>query len=196
MIKAIIFDMVGVLLMEKGDICEIASNTIGVDSEELREMFVKNIDKLFRKEMTSEQFFDLVKKRFKLSEDIGAVWEKAHVNYREVNEDLMEAIAKMKKNYKVGIISNTHSLVTRIRKNTFARYFDFTVFSSDVGFAKPDKEIFKIALEKALAKPEECVFVDDQEENLEAAKELGFNTILFKNNEQLLKELKDLGVKF
>ena len=48
---------------------------------------------------------------------------------------------------------------------------------SVVGFIKPQKEIYAIALKKANCLPEECVFLDDIGINLKAAKKVGIMTI-------------------
>lgn len=72
--------------------------------------------------------------------------------------------------------------------------FDPCILSCEVGLQKPGKEIFKLALERANLKPEECVFIDNKEENLIDPKELGFYVILFENNKKTLEELNKLGV--
>ena len=68
------------------------------------------------------------------------------------------------------------------------------VFSFEVGYRKPEKEIFMIALEKLKLKPEECIFIDDREKFLQTPRELGFKVILFKNYTQFVKDLKERGV--
>ena len=50
-------------------------------------------------------------------------------------------------------------------------------------------------LTKLQVKGEECIFIDDQVNNLRAARELGIATIQFITAEQLEKDLKKLGVK-
>ncbi len=68
-------------------------------------------------------------------------------------------------------------------------FFDVKVFSCIEGVIKPDRKIYEITLKKLGVKPEEVVFVDDKEENVKAAQDIGINTILFKNSEQFKKEL-------
>ena len=57
--------------------------------------------------------------------------------------------------------------------------FDGIVFSGDVQAAKPEPEIFAHITQEIPA--QECVFIDDQPENISAAEHLGFNTILVHN---------------
>lgn len=60
---------------------------------------------------------------------------------------------------------------------------------------KPDPNFFRSLLHKANLKPEECIFIDDQEENVRAARKLGFTAIHFKekNIRGLLRQLKEHG---
>jgi FMN phosphatase YigB (HAD superfamily) len=51
--------------------------------------------------------------------------------------------------------------------------------SAEVGVRKPDPHIYEAFLAAAGAQPAGCVFVDDKAENLDAARELGFRTVLF-----------------
>lgn len=60
---------------------------------------------------------------------------------------------------------------------------------------KPDARIYRLLQERYGFMPAECVFIDDLQENLDAAKAQGWNTILFTDYEQMLMKLAKLGVK-
>ena len=87
------------------------------------------------------------------------------------------------KGYKVYYLSNwsawTHDLLQEAGKFDFLKLMDGGVFSYDVGYMKPNEEIYKILLNKYKINPEEAVFFDDREENIEAANKMGINGILF-----------------
>ena len=53
------------------------------------------------------------------------------------------------------------------------------MISGNVGFRKPDLKIFELLLEKIQSPPENCVFVDDNLNNINAASQLGIKTIRF-----------------
>ena len=72
--------------------------------------------------------------------------------------------------------------------------FGVVVVSCDVGLRKPDPKIYKLVLKKLKLKPNQTVFVDNQEWNLKPARKLGMKTILFKNNKQLFRDLNKIGV--
>ena len=87
------------------------------------------------------------------------------------------------KGYKVYYLSNwsawTHDLLQEAGKFDFLKLMDGGVFSYDVGYMKPDEEIYKILLNKYKINPEEAIFFDDREENIEAANKLGIHGIHF-----------------
>ncbi len=62
------------------------------------------------------------------------------------------------------------------------------------GYRKPEHEIYRIALKKAGAEPVTTIFIDDNEENVNAAKELGLYSSLFRTKEGLLKTLDKVGI--
>ncbi len=79
---------------------------------------------------------------------------------------------------------------------SFVEKFDGKVFSFQEGVVKPDLEIYKLLLDRYELSAEECVFIDDTEENVVAAKELGFAGIVFLGYEDAAEKLKMLGVTF
>ena len=72
---------------------------------------------------------------------------------------------------------------------TFIERFDGCVFSFREGIAKPDPEIYRILLRRYDLKAEECVFIDDTEENVLSAEKLGFAGIVFTGYENAVAGL-------
>ncbi|GHT74391.1 hydrolase [Bacteroidia bacterium] len=68
------------------------------------------------------------------------------------------------------------------------------VVSGEENVCKPDLRIYNILLERYHLQPAECVFIDDRQENIDAAQRLGISTILFKDAAQARTALKSLGV--
>jgi len=60
---------------------------------------------------------------------------------------------------------------------------------------KPEPGIFFAVTERLKAKPEQCIFIDDSETNIRAARALHFQTIRFQNAKQLREELSALGIE-
>ena len=82
-----------------------------------------------------------------------------------------------------------------IKAKKLNQVFDEIVTSYESEMAKPDVSIFKEIIKKLNVKSSECVYIDDLEENILSAKELGMKTILFKNYAHLKKELKEFRIK-
>ncbi|MCR5249963.1 MAG: HAD family phosphatase [Lachnospiraceae bacterium] len=76
---------------------------------------------------------------------------------------------------------------------SFVERFDGGVYSFREGVAKPDPEIYKILLERYELKAEECVFIDDTEENVRSAEKLGFKGIVFTGYEDAAARLAEMG---
>jgi FMN phosphatase YigB (HAD superfamily) len=79
-----------------------------------------------------------------------------------------------------------------------SRYFnmDDVIISGSLNTIKPQQTIFDQCLNRYGFAPEDCIFIDDQKENVEAARSLGFKAIQIKHYDfkQLRKELTALGV--
>ncbi len=75
--------------------------------------------------------------------------------------------------------------------------FDAVVCSAEVGMAKPDPAIYRLAAERLGLPPEACVFVDDSEANVRAAEQVGMRGIFFRvdRSHDLRAMLAELGVR-
>ncbi len=76
----------------------------------------------------------------------------------------------------------------------FFEAFDGLVISGEVRLVKPDKAIFELLLERIGRPAGECLFIDDHDRNIAAARELGFQTILFQSAQQLEMELRSMAI--
>jgi len=82
----------------------------------------------------------------------------------------------------------------RIEAFGLREYFSVFLASSYLGVAKPDERIYRIAVEVTGYRPNQCVFIDDREINLECADLAGIRPIHFTNVDALRTSLRDLGV--
>jgi putative hydrolase of the HAD superfamily len=110
---------------------------------------------------------------------------------------VIETLAELKKEgCKMALISNCSSETPVIWQVTpLAPFFDEVLFSCTVGFEKPDTRIFQLAVEKLGVKPEECLFVDDNSNNLAAAATLGITSVQYSNaDDELQPDLPELPI--
>lgn len=70
----------------------------------------------------------------------------------------------------------------------FALFKD-SVISAEIGMMKPSKDIYEYILKTHNLAPHNCLFIDDQQENIASAQELGITSILYKNTRSLKRQL-------
>ena len=94
------------------------------------------------------------------------------------------------------IVSNMGDTVHKAMVSEFAwlSRFDVLVWSYELRVTKPDPAIYRYALERLGTQPEETLFIDDREENVNAAIAVGMKGIVFTNVDQLRRELVALGL--
>jgi putative hydrolase of the HAD superfamily len=109
--------------------------------------------------------------------------------------DFLASLARTKK-YPLAALNNESTELNEYRIKTFRlrQYFGAFFSSCYLGLRKPGAEIYTKALKITQREPAETVLIDDRGLNLECARELGMNTILFRNVAQLREDLSRLGV--
>ncbi|MCR4939164.1 MAG: HAD family phosphatase [Treponemataceae bacterium] len=198
MIKNIIFDLGGVLV----DFNPVgALRRMGFPEEEVKEIvektaFAPEWNEVDRSAIAKEDIFAAM---------LANITEK----YREdaarfLNEGVFDAVHSFgysaqwlkglkKRGYSIFLLTNYSDWMFDYHfKNefSFAESVDGMIVSGVVKLLKPDREIYQALLEKYSLKPEECLFFDDRQENVEGAKKCGINAIVFKSFEQAENELK------
>ena len=110
------------------------------------------------------------------------------------NLEVLEYVSNdLKPKYKIGIISNVMAeYIHLILSEDDLKLFDDIVLSYKVGVAKPDVEIYKLSLQNLGVKPNEAVFVDDQQRYVEAAMSLGMKGVYFQDFDQMKTDLEKL----
>ncbi|MCR6481602.1 HAD-IA family hydrolase [Amycolatopsis sp. OK19-0408] len=93
---------------------------------------------------------------------------------------------------RTALLSNAPGASAEIKKTMFD-YFDALVFSGEVGVAKPDPEVYRIAADRLGLPATRCAFVDDSGANVRGAVEAGMVGVHHRSVEETLTEL---GVLF
>lgn len=120
-----------------------------------------------------------------------------------VNPTILDVLSDLKKSRKrLCLISNADVIDAMYwDQSPLSRFFDYAVFSYEVGYLKPETEIYRIALERMNARPEECIFIGDGgSEELSGAKEAGIRTILtshlLKKSNKMQNKIKEFADYF
>lgn len=113
-----------------------------------------------------------------------------------IDYEILELIETLRKRYKVGLLSNAPSGFLRnlLQENDLEKCFDEIVISSEVGLIKPDPEMFHCILDRMSSKPEEIIFIDDSQKNIDGAVAVGIKGLLYTNATTLKSDLARLDV--
>lgn len=110
------------------------------------------------------------------------------------NVELIDWFRDLRPRYRTGIISNSF-VGAREREQErygFADLTDTVVYSHEVGVSKPDPRIYRLASERLAVTPEDMIFLDDVEENVDGARALGIRAVQFTDTRQAIDEIESL----
>ncbi|HEY9220779.1 MAG TPA: HAD family phosphatase [Lutibacter sp.] len=118
-------------------------------------------------------------------------WHQMFSGPIEENVELFKAL-KASGNYKIYALTNwsAEKWDKGLELFPFFHFFDGVVVSGQVKMRKPFPEIYNLIIDKFSINPENTIFIDDNEENVNAAAALKINGIHYKSPQQLLSELK------
>jgi epoxide hydrolase-like predicted phosphatase len=143
--------------------------------------------------ITEEQHWLNVVRALNLPESEIPRVENAYFAGDRLDQTLLDFMRLLRPNVKVGLISNAwFGLRAWIANQKFDDAFDHMTISAEVGLAKPDARIYQHALEKLGVHAEEAIFIDDMPANIDAAKVLGMQGVVFQEAEQAITEIKRL----
>ena len=204
-IKNIIFDLGGVILDIDETIVYKDLEKMGISTSELAQSkefidimskfdtgiytaptFRKKTKALLGQEKMTDQRFD-------------AIW---NAMLLDIPRERIEAIEKVKKHYKIFLMSNSNvihydlyvrDLQLRFGYHEFDELFNKSYFSFAEHLEKPDPRFFELILDHEGLLPEETLFIDDTAANIEVAKSLGIKTYHIRRDE-LVRNLFENGV--
>lgn len=196
MIKAVIFDLNGVFI-QSPKLSDRFKNDFGVDTEKFLPVLKEIMDKIRRPgagdmydywqpyfkewnvELSREEFFDY--------------WFKAEKENKEMT-DLTRSLRK--RGLAIFILSNNFKERAGYYKNNFPflmEIFNKVYYSWQTGFVKPSRECFELMIKENGLNPQECLYFDDSEKNVEIAKGLGMKAYIFEGREQVENLINENG---
>ncbi len=117
-------------------------------------------------------------------------------NYVDLYDEVYELIKQLKKkNFQIYVLSNTSSIFHILLDSVLSKVssvLDGYVISCEVKMMKPQKEIYLSLVNKYQLDIKDCIFLDDLEENVEAARTLGIKAFQIKERKEISNILKAL----
>ena len=120
-------------------------------------------------------------------------FKKYYADIFTVNEDVVSLLPILKRDYKLFLLSNTDSIHKKYgwQKYEFLKYFDKLILSHEVGSVKPEEKIYRAVEETSGSPSGEHFYIDDIQEYVDAAINLGWDAVVFEGYEKLVRDLKD-----
>ncbi|MEP6904987.1 MAG: HAD family phosphatase [Gemmatimonadales bacterium] len=199
-IKTVFFDIGGVLGTNGWDRehRKEASRVFGLDHEQYTRLHDEVVPAFEEGLLTLDQYLDrtvFVRPRNFMPEDFKRFMYTRSEPFPE-SLAVVHAVAR-RGQVRMCIASNESDELSRYRIRLFGlvEIFDTFLASCWIGVRKPAAIFYDRILAITEARAEESLFVDDREENLVAAKALGFTTIHFQSADQLRRELAAAGLE-
>jgi len=199
MIRGVLFDYGGVIADggNGGQISSRLSEALSLPPESTEKILLPLFVKFTRELIDEANFWQEIemKAHQQITEAQRHIWDDWWGT--EPYPEMLEVIAKLKAaQIPVGLLSNIIPPAKRIIEASGGySHFDFAILSCEVGYAKPDAEIYDMAIAKFNGlQSEELVFVDDQTKCMPPAQALGIETILAVDTDQVIDDLRKLDL--
>ena len=122
-------------------------------------------------------------------------FQKKYFEDERVNLAVLDIIEQVSKTFKLAIVSNhPPGLMQWLEAWNIDHLFKMVICSGDEGIAKPDPAIFILSLKRLGVSAEEAFFIDDTLEHILAARALGIHGHHFVSEEQLILDLRKMGI--
>ncbi|MFL7838847.1 MAG: HAD family hydrolase [Candidatus Promineifilaceae bacterium] len=198
MIKAIIFDVGGVLLRTEDHAYRRRwEEKLGLQPGEAEEIvFNSEIgQKAQRGEISDDALWAWVGERLELGPQFDS-FKNDYWAGDVLDDELIAFIRTLKPTYQTAVISNaTDRLRELLASLDIADAFDVIIGSAEERIMKPDAAIYRHALEALDRRAEEAVFIDDFQRNVDGARAIGMKAILYRPGLNIETELANLGVQ-
>lgn len=197
MIKNLLFDLGGVIMDIDRNRCVDAFTKLGLkDADSYFGTYGQKgpFLALERGDISVEQFHDAFRPALPAGTSDAMIDEAFCRFLIGIPVDRLRSLVELRRQYKVFMLSNTNPIMwNSMIANEFGKdglamkdYFDGIVTSFEANALKPEEKIFRFCENKLDIKPEETLFLDDSQANLDAASALGFHTVLVRPGDEFV----------
>jgi epoxide hydrolase-like predicted phosphatase len=196
--QAIVFDFGGVLTGEpnRAAVVDFIKESFHMSEEEFEK--VNQEKRLAVKQGSTDEEFWLAYAKTKgiiLPSNWPVSFKSAMKEAIGVNSQMYQLVEELReRGILIALLSNIDERLSKlVREFGFYKPFAPCLLSCEIGIEKPDPKIYEFLLQELNLPAEEVVFIDDLPENIEAAKKIGLDAILFESEYQLRGELSKRG---
>lgn len=185
MIKAIVFDIFGVLYDSSMRV--FRHNYLDQPTNDK----FRDYWHLYERGRMSEQ--ELIERTLEIAPHVSVSEIKNLVlgNY-VLDKKLLGYVDVLHQRYKTAVLTNIGTETLAKLNTSINPHFDLIVASCEVGYIKPEPEIYRMVTDGLRLDPNECVFVDDKQTNVDGAKSIGMPGILYTGLPQLESNIAEI----
>lgn len=177
---------------------ELLVDELNVDIELAKEINKAHYSIMDIKYIPEEEFVSNLKRDlgYDAPKDIFSYFARAYSKQKRPNTQFLNFLHKVRlKGIKTAVLSNTIAIYASEHARAGINKengFEPIIYSWRVELAKPQKEIFELAINELKAEPEEIIFIDDKVEHIRSAASLGMHTILFEDTDKTISQILQL----
>ena len=193
-IKAILFDYDGVMTIDKNgteSICNYISKEMGIEKSLFENEYRKYNKDLSYGKIIHTEIWESICNNIGVNIPIKVLYD-SFIN-TPIDNEMHKIVSNIKcQNIKTGLITDNKAdrLNYINEKYGLNKIFDIMAISGELGYGKETEKIFEYTLEKLNIKPEESIFIDNQERNLIIPNKMGIKIIYFNDKERDINKLK------
>ncbi|MFZ2189613.1 MAG: HAD-IA family hydrolase [Candidatus Magasanikiibacteriota bacterium] len=192
MIKLILSDLTGVVIIGgHKKLCKLLADKYNLDSDKLYAViYTEYFNKFATNQISEEKAYSEPIKIFGLKETVQELTD-MYLHTHTINQPMVDLFKSLKNNYNLVLLTKNYKpyLDWEIKEFGLKEIFSEFINTSEINLPKASRETLNYVLNKFKLKPEEILYIDDQEENLVDAREMGFKTIFYQDFEQVKNEL-------
>ena len=193
-ISCVLFDLGGVIVnWHNSWLIQDVSDEFQLQKEKLSKEYYKNLPKIATGKINEKELWNIIGKELKskklmnLNESLlDRIFQK-HCSLNNSTINLSKELSQ--KGITVGILSNTEpASYSAIEKLTSLDHFEYKFLSYNIGYLKPNQEIYRHVIDNVPFLKEELFFIDDLKTNVESARVEGIDSVQYTDYNELLKE--------
>jgi putative hydrolase of the HAD superfamily len=194
--KAIVFDVDGVLLKDKDNFgnylwSKNIEADLGLSSDQIRLIYSGDWDSVLKGIIDTRQYFKSMFQKLNIHLSVDEFIEYWILKDSTVNTEILSVIESIM-GPKLYIGTNQESLRTKFLQEKFEPYFDGFFSSCQIGAIKAEPKFFKYIESTLNIQPSDIAFIDDSKSHIEVATKLGWTCHHYQNIEDFKNFIKEL----
>ena len=193
-ISCVLFDLGGVIVnWHNSWLIQDVSDEFQLQKEKLSKEYYKNLPKIATGKINEKELWNIIGKELKSKKLMNlneSLLDRIFQKHCSLNNSMINLSKELsQKGITVGILSNTEpASYSAIEKLTSLDHFEYKFLSYNIGYLKPNQEIYRHVIDNVPFLKEELFFIDNLKTNVESARVEGIDSVQYTDYNELLKE--------